>query len=314
MRTRRADRSWSSAPWPSTRSRRRAAAPTDVLGGVGDVLRGGGELLRAGAAGRRRSATTSRRPSASTWASRGIDLTGLEVRPGPHVPLDGPLPRGHEHARHAAPRAGRVRRLRARRCRRAIATSPFVFLANIDPTPADRRARAVRDARAWSACDTMNHWIDDARAPLETLLPRVDLLIINDEEARLLPASATSSRAARRILAMGPTQRADQARRVRRASCSRPTPCSRCRRIPLEEVFDPTGAGDTFAGGVIGYLAATGDGRRAAACAGPSSTARVLASFVVEDFGRARLRTPHARRHRAALSPVRRADRVSTYA
>jgi len=219
-------------------------------------------------------------------ASRDIDLAGLEVRPGRTFRWTG---RYHDDMNvrdtlslelnvfaDFRPRLGDA----ARRAR-------FVFLANIDP----RLQQAVLDqfeAPAIVAADTMNHWIDGARDALVALLPRVDLLILNDEEARLLSGETNVSRAARRILALGPRSVLIK-RGEYGAILFSPDSVFAVPAYPLEEVFDPTGAGDVFAGGVVGYLAATGErsegGLRRAIVFGS-----VLASYVVEDFGGQRLR------------------------
>ncbi len=163
-----------------------------------------------------------------------------------------------------------------------------VFLANIDP----RLQGMVLDqlsAPELVGCDTMNHWIEGSRAELEELLRRVDVLIINDEEARLLSAEHNIVRAARRLLQMGP-----RSILIKRGEYGviqfAPNSVFAVPAFPLEDVFDPTGAGDTFAGGFMGCLARSGDfserGIRQAIVYGS-----VLASFVVEDFGLKRLRT-----------------------
>ena len=104
----------------------------------------------------------------------------------------------------------------------------------------------------------MNHWIAEARAPLEVLLGRVDVLVINDEEARELAREDNIARAARRILGLGVKRvlikRGEYGAILFSADSVFAVPA-----FPLEEVFDPTGAGDTFAGGLMGYLAACGD-------------------------------------------------------
>jgi sugar/nucleoside kinase (ribokinase family) len=163
----------------------------------------------------------------------------------------------------------------------------YVFLANIDP----RLQGGVLDqlaAPGLVGCDTMNHWITETRPDLERLLGRVDILTINDEEARLLSGERNLVRAARRILAMGPKsvliKRGEYG--VIRFS---PESVFAVPAFPLEEVFDPTGAGDTFAGGFMGEIARSGDVseaglRRAIVCGS------VMASFVVEDFSLGRLR------------------------
>ena len=164
----------------------------------------------------------------------------------------------------------------------------YVFLANIDP----KLQSLVLDqlsAPGLVGCDTMNHWITGSRGDLEHLLGRVGILVINDEEARLLSGERNIVRAARRLLAMGPhrvlIKRGEYGVIQFSANTVFAVPA-----FPLEEVFDPTGAGDTFAGGFMGELARSGDsseaGLRRAIVYGS-----VLASFVVEDFGMARLRS-----------------------
>jgi len=164
----------------------------------------------------------------------------------------------------------------------------YVFLGNIAP----RLQRFVLDqlpAPGVVGCDTMNHWISEARPDLEQLLARVGFLVINDEEARLLSGEHNIVRAARRLLAMGPERvlikRGEYGVIQFAADSVFAVPA-----FPLEQVFDPTGAGDTFAGGFMGELARSGDtseaGVRRAIVYGS-----VLASFVVEDFGLSRLRT-----------------------
>lgn len=164
----------------------------------------------------------------------------------------------------------------------------YVFLANIDP----RLQAMVLDQLAAPGvvgCDTMNHWITGSRSELEQLLSRVGILVINDEEARLLSGERNVVRAARRLLAMGPhrvlIKRGEYGVIQFSGNSVFAVPA-----FPLEEVFDPTGAGDTFAGGLMGELARSGDaseaGLRRAIVYGS-----VMASFVVEDFGMNRLRT-----------------------
>ena len=135
----------------------------------------------------------------------------------------------------------------------------------------------------------MNHWINEARAPLEALLSRIDLLVINDEEARQLSGEDNVVRAARRILALG-ARSVLVKRGEYGAVLFSPDSVFAVPAFPLERVFDPTGAGDTFAGGLMGHLASTGDvshaNLRRAIVYGT-----VLASFVVEDFGGRRMRS-----------------------
>jgi sugar/nucleoside kinase (ribokinase family) len=219
--------------------------------------------------------------------SRDIDLSGLEVRPGRTFRWRG---RYHEDMNVRDTLALELNVFADFRptLSPAVRSSPIVFLANIDPRLQAAVLEQFEDPSV-VACDTMNHWIETAREPLEALLPRLDLLVVNDEEARLLSDEQNVPRAARRILELGPrsvlVKRGEYG-----AILFSPDSVFAVPAYPLEEVFDPTGAGDTFAGGVVGYLAATGErsegGLRRAIVYGS-----VLASFVVEDFGGQRLRT-----------------------
>jgi sugar/nucleoside kinase (ribokinase family) len=162
----------------------------------------------------------------------------------------------------------------------------YVFLGNIDP---DMQMEVLRQLRRMRlvACDTMDHWILNSGAALRQVLRKIETLIINDSEARLLSGEHNIVRAARAILKMGPKvvliKRGEYGVLQFSDSSIFGTPA-----YPLEEVFDPTGAGDSFAGGFMGYLARSGDhserGRRRSIVYGS-----VVASFTVEDFGLKRL-------------------------
>jgi sugar/nucleoside kinase (ribokinase family) len=170
----------------------------------------------------------------------------------------------------------------------AVASARYVFLGNIDPT-LQQQVLAQFRAPVLVGLDTMNHWIDAARPALEAILPRVDLLVINDQEAAQLSGEANVARAARRILALGP-RRVLVKRGEYGAILFSPESVFAVPAFPLEQVFDPTGAGDTFAGGLVGQLAAGGDASEAA-LRRAIVYGSVLASFVVEDFGGRRMRT-----------------------
>jgi len=139
------------------------------------------------------------------------------------------------------------------------------------------------------ACDTMDHWINQSPEDLKKVLRRIETLVVNDSEARLLSGYNNIVKAARAILQMGPKsvliKRGEYGVLQFSDSSVFATPA-----YPLEEVFDPTGAGDSFAGGFLGQLARSGDvsqgGIRRAIVYGS-----VVASFTVEDFGVKRLTT-----------------------
>jgi sugar/nucleoside kinase (ribokinase family) len=166
---------------------------------------------------------------------------------------------------------------------------PFVFLANINPGLQDGVLDQLTTKPKLIACDTISHWIEGARPELEALLRRVEMLVINDEEARLISGERNVVRSARKILGMGP-----QTLLVKRGEYGvlsfSPNSVFAVPAYPLEEVFDPTGAGDSFAGALLGYLAASNDlseaNVRKAIVYGS-----VVASFVVEDFSLRRLKT-----------------------
>lgn len=164
--------------------------------------------------------------------------------------------------------------------------SQYVFLGNIDPTIQLKVLEQLTNSRL-VACDTMDHWIQGSNAELQKVLRRVEILVINDSEARMLSGQHNIVKAARSILKMGPRvlliKRGEYGVLQFTDSSVFATPA-----YPLEEVFDPTGAGDSFAGGFVGYLAHTGDhserGLRRAIAYGS-----VAASFAVEDFGLRRM-------------------------
>ena len=165
-------------------------------------------------------------------------------------------------------------------------STPIVFLANIHPA-LQLEVLDQMEAPAFVALDTMNYWIDGTPAELAEVLKRVDAVVINDEEARQLSGKANLVKAAREIRAMGP-QRVVIKRGEHGVLMTRGDDFFAAPGLPLEEVCDPTGAGDTFAGGFIGYLAAGGDLSdeavvRAAICG------NAMASLSVEDFGLGRL-------------------------
>jgi sugar/nucleoside kinase (ribokinase family) len=220
-------------------------------------------------------------------AGRGIDLAGLEVRPGKTFRWAG---RYHEdlNVRDTVALELNVFADFRPRVAPAVRSAAYVFLANIDPRlQADVLAQFEKPALV--ACDTIGHWIETARQPFEALLPRIDLLVVNDEEARLLSGERNVVRAARKILGLG-TRAVLVKRGEYGAILFSPQSVFAVPAYPLEQVFDPTGAGDAFAGGLMGALAASGDrsdaGFRRAIVYGT-----VLASFIVEDFGGRRLST-----------------------
>jgi sugar/nucleoside kinase (ribokinase family) len=168
----------------------------------------------------------------------------------------------------------------------AARRSPFLFLGNIQPD-LQMEVREQTSARLVAA-DTMNYWIDNTPSELRRMLRGIDILIINDSEARAIASEHNLVRAARAILEMGPLRLVVKRGEYGAATFTREsyfaTPA-----YPLEDVFDPTGAGDSFAGGFMGYLAAT-NRTDEAAVRRAIIYGSVMASFNVEEFGCERMR------------------------
>ncbi|HTP26822.1 MAG TPA: PfkB family carbohydrate kinase, partial [Anaeromyxobacteraceae bacterium] len=166
--------------------------------------------------------------------------------------------------------------------------SEFVFLGNIDPDLQWRVLDQVRGPRL-VACDTMNFWINGKRESLLRTLRRVDLLFVNDAEARQLAGEHNIVKAAHSILELGP-----RALVVKRgeygALLFARDHIFAVSAYPLPILFDPTGAGDSFAGGFMGYLARSRC-EDLAAMRRAIVLGSVLASFAVERFSLERLRT-----------------------
>lgn len=162
----------------------------------------------------------------------------------------------------------------------------YVFLANIDPVIQMSVLKQIRKPKI-VACDTMNFWIENKLDELKLLLNFVDIIIINDSEARELSGEPIITKAAREIMNMGPKtvviKRGEYGALMFNGEGIFCAP-----GYPLEDVFDPTGAGDTFAGGFMGYIAGcklmrNADYKKAV------FYGSVMASFTVESFSVDRL-------------------------
>jgi sugar/nucleoside kinase (ribokinase family) len=162
----------------------------------------------------------------------------------------------------------------------------FVFLGNIDPELQLGVLDQIRKPRL-VACDTMNYWIQRKRPDLLKLLQRVDILMVNDTEARELSGDWNIHRAGKWILSQGPT-RVVIKQGEHGAILLEPGRAFYVPAFPLEEVFDPTGAGDAFAGGFMGYLARAGtvtsDAIRRAMVYGAAMGSYAVAGFGVRGF------------------------------
>ncbi len=159
---------------------------------------------------------------------------------------------------------------------------PYLFLANIDPELQLRVLDQMHTRPKLVALDTMNFWIEGQENALARVVERVDMLFVDEGEARSLAGETNLVRAVRRIMGLGPSavivKRGEHGALLFQGESVFAAPA-----FPLEDVIDPTGAGDSFAGGFVGYLAATDDlspdSFRRAAVLGS-----VMGSFAVEGF------------------------------
>ncbi len=166
--------------------------------------------------------------------------------------------------------------------------SDFVMLGNLTPAVQMRVLEQMNGTPRFVAMDTMNFWMNVAMDGLKEVLKKIDCLVINDEEARQLSNELSLVRAAEKILAMGPKYLVIK-KGEHGALLFYDDNIFFAPALPLAEVFDPTGAGDTFAGGFVGYLAQSGDlsfeNMKRAVIFGSA-----MASFCVEKFGIERLK------------------------
>ena len=160
----------------------------------------------------------------------------------------------------------------------------FVMLGNLSPQVQLTTLNRLESKPKLVVMDTMNFWMDIALDDLKTVLKKVDVLTINDEEARQLSGEYSLVKAARVIRAMGPHTLIIKKGEHGALLFGNEGQVFFCPALPLEEVFDPTGAGDTFAGGFIGYLASVGrtdfEAMKTAVIYGSA-----MASCCVEQFG-----------------------------
>jgi sugar/nucleoside kinase (ribokinase family) len=175
----------------------------------------------------------------------------------------------------------------------AYRDSEFLFLANIDPVLQKRVREAMPKAKL-VAGDTMNYWIKDHQDALREVLKGLDILLINDTETRMLAKNNNLVQAARGVLEMGPRMLVVKHGEYGatafygKSHDALGAKTFRAPALPLEEVVDPTGAGDSFAGGFFGYLASQKD-LTPGAFRRAMFYGSVMGSFAVERFGTERL-------------------------
>ena len=218
-------------------------------------------------------------------ARRGVDMAGLERAEGTSFRWRGRYRHDLNSAETLETHLGVFSHF-SPKIPEQFRRAPFLFLANIDPRlQLDVLNKVERPKLV--ACDTMNFWIESRRPELLELLKHVDLITINDAEARQLTEQANLVKAARWIMARGPKTVLIK-KGEHGAFMFTHDEVFFAPAYPLESVFDPTGAGDSFAGGFIGYLARTGDlspaNMRRAVIHGSA-----MGSFAVEQFSIGRL-------------------------
>jgi sugar/nucleoside kinase (ribokinase family) len=216
---------------------------------------------------------------------RGVDMAGLEQAPGESFRWRGRYRHDLNSAETLETRLGVFSHF-SPKIPDQFKRAPFVFLANIDPRLQLDVLKQVERPKL-VACDTMNFWIESRRPDIVELIKHVDLITLNDGEARQLTDCANLVKAARWIMERGPKmviiKKGEHGAFLFKGRSIFFAPA-----YPLEEVFDPTGAGDSFAGGFMGYLARTGDlsdaNLRRAVVYGSA-----MGSFAVEKFSVQRL-------------------------
>ncbi len=219
-------------------------------------------------------------------AGRKIDLSGLERSEGETFRWKGEYGEDLNTAHTLDTRLNVFENFRPQ-VPSSFRESEYVFLANIDP---ELQASVVGQVSAprLVACDTMNFWIEGKREALIETFGMVDMVIINEGEVRELAGESNILKAARGILGMGPKtlviKQGEYGALLIREGTVFSAP-----GLPIEDIFDPPGAGDTFAGGFMGYLSRSGDlsesALRRAVVYGS-----VMASFNVESFSFDRMR------------------------
>jgi sugar/nucleoside kinase (ribokinase family) len=211
-----------------------------------------------------------------TLTSRGINLDGLQIKKGEKSFFWAGKYHNNMNSRDTL-----VTELNV------LADCDYLMLGNLTPQVQIEAIQGLAKRPKLVVMDTMNFWMDVAMDDLKRVLTMVDVLCINDEEARQLSEQYSLRTAAKMIMAMGPKTLIIK-KGEHGALLFQGDRMFYCPALPLEDVFDPTGAGDTFVGGFIGYLAKTDDisfeNMRRAIVHGSA-----MASFCVEKFGTERL-------------------------
>ena len=213
--------------------------------------------------------------------ARGVDLSGVEQAPGESFRWKAKYSYDLASRETLETRLGVFAEFRPKLPPK-FRDARYLFLGNIDPELQLGVLDQVKQP-ALVACDTMNYWIHSKRDLLLELLRHIDILMVNDSEARELSGDWNIYRAAQWVLSRGPTmtviKQGEHGALLVDAESVFKVPA-----YPLQEVFDPTGAGDAFAGGFMGYLAKSGD-RSPANLRRAMVYGAAMGSFAVEKFG-----------------------------
>ncbi len=225
---------------------------------------------------------------------RGVDTRGIERAPGKTFRWGGQYFDNPNEAKTDFTELNVFEKFQPR-IPKEYSDTQFLFLANIHPTLQSAVRLEMEDVRLTGG-DTMNFWINGTPEELAETLKLVNILLINDTETRMLAGEKNLPRAARKVISMGPNalvvKHGEYGATIffREGAFGIGSHPFRAPALPIEEVVDPTGAGDSFAGGFMGYLASQGDGgisrevlKRALFYGG------VMGSFAVERFGTERL-------------------------
>ncbi len=226
--------------------------------------------------------------------ARGVDVRGIERAKGKTFRWGGKYSENLNEAKTDFTELNVFERFQPR-IPAEYRDSEFLFLGNIHPK-LQAAVRKELDNVRLTGGDTMNYWIQGTRKELAETLKLVNVLLINDGEAKMLAGDSSLPRAARKVLAMGPTalviKHGEYGATIffREGALGIGSHPFRAPALPIEEVKDPTGAGDSFAGGFMGYIASQGELnrevlKRALFYGG------VMGSFAVERFGTERLQS-----------------------
>jgi fructose-1-phosphate kinase PfkB-like protein len=236
-----------------------------------------------------------------TFANRPVDLSGIEHAKGRSFRWRGRYRHDLNVAETLETHLGVFSNF-SPKIPPTFASTPYVFLGNIDPRLQLDVLSQVEKPKL-VVCDTMNFWIESRRPDLVALLGHVDAITLNDAEARQLTENNNLVKAARWIMSKGPRfviiKKGENGALLFTKHSVFLAPA-----YPLEEVFDPTGAGDSFAGGFMGYLAKHGGDLGDASLRRAVIHGSVMGSFAVERFSVERL---------LSVTPQEIADRVNEF-